>query len=84
MASGMRQEANFWNSQSNQFHMWPDIRQTYGSAIIAMPLFPSGQINDYNDTSSSTPSNHSSGLVTQVNLHLELIDANAYRLSLEC
>ena len=81
----MRQEADFWNSQSNQFHKWPDIRETYGSAIFAMPLFPSGQTNDY--TSSTTPSIHASlsDLVTQVNLYLELfIDAIAYQLFLEC
>jgi len=63
MASSMRREANFWNSQSNQFHKWPDIRETYGRAIIAMPPFPSGQLNDY--ASSTTPSIHASGLVTQ-------------------
>jgi len=63
MASSMRREANFWNSQSNQFHKWPNIRETYGSALIAMPPFPSGQLDDY--TSSTTPSIHASGLATQ-------------------
>ena len=83
MASTMRQEADFWNSQSNQFHKWPDIRETYGSAIISMPLFPSGQLNDY--TSSTTPSIHASGLVTQVSLYPKFfIDANGYQYYLEC
>ena len=66
MASSMRREANFWNSQSNQFHIWPNIRQTYRYAIDAIPLFPSEQLNDHR--SSTTPSIH--GSVTQVNLYL--------------
>ena len=75
----MRQEANFWNSQSNRFHIWPDIKETYGSAIISMPLFPSGQLNDY--TSSTTPSIHANVFMTEVNLYPKyLIDANAYQL----
>ena len=64
MASSMRQEANFWNSQSNQIHKGPnDIRQTYGCAVNAMPPFPSEQLN--NHKSSTTPPFH--GSVTQVN-----------------
>ena len=61
MASSMRREANFWNSQSNQFHKWPNIRQSYSYAIDAMPL---DQLNDYRSSTTSTPSIH--GLVTQV------------------
>ena len=82
MASSMRLEANFWNSQSIHFHMWLDIKQAYDSAIIAMPLFPSGQPNDY--TSSTTHSIHASGLVNQVSLYSEFLDANAYQYCLEC
>jgi hypothetical protein len=62
MASSMRREANFWNSQSSQFDKWPNIRQTYGSAINAMP---SEQLGDHR--SSTTPSIHDS--VCQVNLY---------------
>jgi len=58
MASSMRQEADFWSSQSNQFHKWPNIRQTYGCAMDAMPPFPSEQLND--DRSSTIPSIHCS------------------------
>ena len=61
MASSMRQESNFWKSQSNQFHKWSNIRQTYGCAIDAMPP---EQPNDHR--SSTTPPNHGSD--TQVNL----------------
>ena len=79
MASSMCLEANFWKSQSNQFDIWQDIRETYGSAISAMPSFPSGQLDDY--TNPTTPSIHASSLEIQVNLYLELlIDANAYQL----
>ena len=75
MASSMRREADFWNSQSNQFHKWPNIRQAYGCAIDAMPPFPSEQLND--DKNSTTPSIY--GSVTQVNHCPEfLIDVNAY------
>ena len=69
----MRREADFWNSQSNQFHKWPNIRQTYDRAIDAMPPFPLEQPNDHR--SSTTPSIH--GSVTQVNHYPEfLVDAN--------
>ena len=75
----MRQEANFWNSQSNQFHKWPNIRQTYGRVIDAMPPFPSEQLELDDHISSTTPSVHSS--VTQVNhYHQFLIDINAYQI----
>ena len=74
MASSMRREANFWNSQSNHFHKWPNISQTYGCAIDAMP---SEQLNEYG--SSSTPPIHDS--VTQVNLYPEFfIDINTKKL----
>jgi hypothetical protein len=74
MASSMRREANFWKSQSNQFHKWPNIRQTYGCAINAMP---SEQLNDYR--SSTTPPIQSS--VIQVNLYPEfLIGINTNQL----
>ena len=63
MASNMRREADFWNSQSNQFHEWPNIRRTYGCAIDAMPPFPLEELNDHKN--STTPSIH--GSVTQVN-----------------
>ena len=50
MTSHMRREADFWNSQSNQFHMWPDIKQTYTSAMDAMPSFPSDELKDSDRT----------------------------------
>ena len=75
MASSLRREANFWNSQSNQFHKWLDIRETYGSAMDAMPPSSSEQLND---RSSTIPSIH--GSVTQVNYYPEFIDVNAYHL----
>ena len=79
MASSMRQEAKFWNSQSNIFHKWPDIRQTYGCAINAMPHFPSEQPEHNDHKSSTTPSIH--GSVTQVSHYLKfLIDLNADEL----
>ena len=72
MASNMRREAGFWK-QSNQFHRWPNIRQTYGCAIDAMPSEPH---NDHRG--STTPSVH--GSVTQVNCYPELlIVINAYQ-----
>ena len=81
MASSMCLEANFWKSQSNQFDIWQDIRETYGSAIIAMPSFPSGKLDDYTNSTTLAPAIHASGLVTQVNLYLELfVGANAYQL----
>jgi hypothetical protein len=77
MASYMRREADFWKSQSNQFHKWPNIRRTYRCAIDAMPPFPSEQLNDHR--SSTTPS--ICGSVTQVNHYPEfLVDVNAYQL----
>jgi hypothetical protein len=48
MASHMRREADFWNSQSDQFHKWPNIKQTYTSAIDVLPPFPPEQHNDHN------------------------------------
>ena len=64
MASTMRREANFWNSQSNLFHIWPNIKETYVCDINAMLPFPSEQreLNDHR--SSTTPS--IPGSVTQV------------------
>jgi hypothetical protein len=67
MTSSMRQEADFWNFQSNQFHKWPNIKQAYGCAIDAMPSFPPEQLNG--DRNSTTPSIH--GSVTQVSHYPE-------------
>ena len=64
MASTMRREANFWNSQSNQFHKWPNIRETYVCDINVMPPLPSEQ-RELNDHKSSTTSSIQ-GSVTQV------------------
>ena len=64
MASTMRREANFWNSQSNLFHIWPNIKETYGCDIDAMPPFPSEQLELDDHGISTTPSIH--GLDTQV------------------
>ena len=73
----MRQEADFWNSQSNQFHKWPDVIETYGCAFDAMPPFPSQQLNG--GRSPTTLSVH--GSVSQVNYYPEFfIDINAYQL----
>ena len=69
MASSMRREADFWNSQSNRFHKWPDIRETYGSAIDAMPPFPLEQLSDHGNL--TTSSIHVS--VTQVSHYPELL-----------
>ena len=82
----MRREAEFWNSQSYQFHNWPNIKQTYSCAIDDMPPlspFPSEQLNDHRG--STTPSIHAS--VTQVSRHPEfLMNLNSYKLILflEC
>jgi len=57
MASSMRREANFWSFQLNQFEKWPDISEKYGRAVIAMPSFPSEQLELSNYSSSTTPSN---------------------------
>ena len=64
MASSMRREANFWNSQSNLFHKWPNIRETYVCDINVMPPFPSEQREPQDHRSSTISSIHSS--VTQV------------------
>ena len=77
MASHMRREADFWNSQWNHFDKWLNIRQTYGCAIDAMPPFPSEQFNDHK--SPTTPSSSMRGSVTQVNHYPEFLnDVNAY------
>ena len=60
MASSMRREANFWNSQSNLFHIWPNIKETYGFDIDAMPPFPSEQLELNDHRISTTPSIHGS------------------------
>ena len=80
MASSMRREADFWNSQSNLFHIWPNIKETYVCDINAMPPFPSEQLeHELNDHRSPTTSSIH-GSVTQVS-HLPkfLIGVNAYQ-----
>ena len=64
MVSSMRQEAKFWNSQSNLFHIWPNIRETYVCDINVMPPFPSEE-RELNDHRSSTTSSVR-GSITQV------------------
>ena len=79
MASSMRREAKFWNSQSNQFHIWRNIREKYGRYINAMPHFPSEQLDLNDHRSSTTP--FIPGSVTQVSRYPEfLIDVIAYEL----
>ena len=60
MASSMRREADFWNSQSNLFHIWPNIKETYGCDIDAMPPFPLEQLEPNDHRISTTPLIHGS------------------------